>query len=68
MLACDFFVAITATFLYFFVVMEVGWNLTAHPTADWTAQQFRMTISADQPHRYVIPIVTASIRRAWIER
>jgi hypothetical protein len=61
-LACDFFVAVTATFriLYVFVVMEVGTrrighsNVTAHPTADWTAQQFRMIVSGDQPHRYVI--------------
>jgi len=61
-LACDFFVAVTATFhvVYVFVVMEVGtrrivhWNVTAHPTADWTAQQFRMIVSGDQPHRYVI--------------
>jgi putative transposase len=52
LLACDFFVAITATFrvVYVFAVMEVGtrrivhWNLTAHPSADWTAQQFRMII------------------------
>lgn len=41
--------------------MEVGtrrmghWNTTEHPTADWTAQQFRTTIAGDQPHRYVIP-------------
>ena len=61
-LACDFFVAVTATFrlVYVFVVMEVGtrrivhWNLTAHPTADWTAQQFRMIVTGEQPHRYVI--------------
>jgi transposase InsO family protein len=61
-LACDFFVAVTATFqvIYVFVVMEVGtrrivqWNVTAHPTADWTAQQFCMIVSGDQPHRFVI--------------
>jgi putative transposase len=49
-LASDFFVVVTATFrvIYVFVVLEVGtrrvlhWNVTAHPTADWTAQQFRM--------------------------
>jgi len=47
--ACDFFVVITATFrtLYVFVLMEVGTrrllhhNVTAHPTAEWTLQQFR---------------------------
>jgi hypothetical protein len=47
--ACDFFVVITAAFrtLYVFVVMEIGsrrilhYNVTAHPTAEWTMQQFR---------------------------
>ena len=45
--ACDFFVVITATFrtLYVFVVIEIGsrkilhHNVTAHPTAVWTLQQ-----------------------------
>ena len=61
-LACDFFVTVTATFrmLYIFVVLEVGtrrilhWNVTDHPTAEWTAQQFRMVVSGDQPHRFVL--------------
>ena len=61
-LACDFFVAVTATFrvLYVFVVLEVGtrrilhWNVTDHPTAEWTAQQFRMVVSGDRSHRFVI--------------
>jgi transposase InsO family protein len=61
-LACDFFVVVTATFrvLYVFVVLEVGtrcirhWNVTAHPTAEWTAQQFRMIVLGDQSHRLVI--------------
>jgi len=47
--ACDFLTAFTLRFqvLYIFVVMEVGsrkilhTNITAHPTADWTIQQFR---------------------------
>jgi hypothetical protein len=47
--ACDFFVVITAAFrtLYVFVVIEIGsrqilhQNVTAHPTAEWTLQQFR---------------------------
>lgn len=30
------------------------WNVTAHPTADWTAQQFRMIVAGDQPQRFVI--------------
>src|SRR5439155_4941314 len=61
-LATDFFVVVTAAFriLYVFVVLEVGtrrilhWNVTAHPTADWTAQQFRMIVRGDQAHRFVI--------------
>jgi len=62
MLATDFFVVVTATFriLYVFVVLEVGtrrilhWNVTAHPNADWTAEQFRMIVGGDQAHRFVI--------------
>jgi putative transposase len=61
-LACDFFVAFTASFrvFYVFVVLEVGtrrilhWNVTEHPSADWTAQQFRMAIAGDEPHRFLI--------------
>jgi putative transposase len=61
-LACDFFVAISATFrvFYVFVVLEVGtrrirhWNVTEHPTAEWTTQQFRMLMSGDEPHRFLI--------------
>ena len=56
------FVAVTASFrmLYIFVVLEVGtrrilhWNVTDHPTGEWTAQQFRMVVSGDQPHRFVV--------------
>ena len=48
-LACDFFVAVTATFrlLYVFVVIEHGTrrvahvNVTSHPSAPWTLQQLR---------------------------
>lgn len=61
-LASDFFVVVTATFhvLYVFVVLEVWtrrilhWNVTAHPTAEWTAQQCRMIVSGEQTHRFVI--------------
>ena len=61
-LACDFFVVVTARFrvCYVFVVLEVGsrrirhWHVTEHPTAEWTAQQFRMVMSGDEPHRFVI--------------
>ena len=55
--AADFLVAITAGFrvLYVFVVMEVGsrrilhCNVTPHPTAAWTLQQFREAIPVITP-------------------
>ena len=61
-MACDFFVVITATFrtLYVFVLMEVGTrrilhhNVNAHPTAEWTLQQFRETLPGDHPYRFVL--------------
>jgi putative transposase len=60
--AGDFLVAITAGFqvLYVFVVMEVGsrrilqCNVTAHPTAAWTLQQFREAIPSDHTYRFLI--------------
>src|SRR5919199_5006376 len=60
--ACDFCVAVTATFrvLYVFVIIEharrrlLHVNVTAHPTAQWTIQQFREAIPAD--HTYGILI------------
>jgi putative transposase len=61
-LACDFFVAVTATFqlLYVFVVIEHGtrrlvhMNVTAHPTAAWTLQQLREVIGFEERYRYLI--------------
>lgn len=43
-LACDFFITVTPCFriLYVFVVLDIGtrrivhWNVTEHPTAEWT--------------------------------
>ena len=60
--ACDFCVAVTATFriLYVFVMIEhasrrlLHVNVTAHPTAPWTIQQFREAIPADHPYRILI--------------
>jgi transposase InsO family protein len=51
-LACDFFVAVTVRFhlRYIFVVLDVGtrrivhWNVTEHPTAERTQQQFRAPV------------------------
>ena len=61
-LACDFFVAVTATFrmLYVFVVIEHGTrrlrhvNVTANPTADWTLQQLRAVVGEQGAHKYLI--------------
>lgn len=61
-LACDFLVAVTAGFriLYVFVVLEVGtrriahFNVTAHPTAEWTLQQFREAIPSDHAYCFLI--------------
>src|SRR5437762_1682324 len=61
-LACDFFVAVTATFrmLYVFVVIEHGTrrlahiNVTANPTADWTLQQLREVVGNGGGHHYLI--------------
>ena len=61
-LACDFFVAVTATFrmLYVFVVIEHGTrrlahvSVTAHPSADWTLQQLREVVGFGHAHRYLI--------------
>ena len=61
-LACDFLVVVTARFriLYIFLLMEVGTRrilhgrVTAHPTAEWTLQQFREAIPSDHPYRFLI--------------
>jgi len=60
--ACDFFVAVTATFrlLYVFVIVEHGSRrllrvaVTAHPSAAWTLQQLREVVGFDHARRYLI--------------
>jgi putative transposase len=60
--ACDFFIAVTATFrmLYVFVVIEHGasrllhLNVTSHPTAAWTLQQLREALGYEDRNRYLI--------------
>ena len=60
--ACDFCVAVMATFrmLYVFVIIEhasrrvLHVNVTSHPTAQWTMQQFREAIPADHTYRMFI--------------
>ena len=62
MFACDFIISVTASFrvLHVFVAMENGscriprTNVTAHPTAEWTIQQFREFPAFD--HRYRLAI------------
>jgi transposase InsO family protein len=61
-LACDFFVVVTATFqrLYVFVILDITtrrvqhWNLTGHPTAEWTIRQFRNGLPLDTTYRFVV--------------
>jgi putative transposase len=61
-LACDFFVTVTATFrlLYVFIVIEHGTrrlahvNVTAHPSASWTLQQLREVVGDAESHKYLI--------------
>lgn len=60
--ACDFLVVITARFrlVYVFIVMEIGtrrilhFNVTSHPTAAWTLQQFREAIPSDHSYGFLI--------------
>jgi putative transposase len=62
LLACDFFVTVTAKFriLYVLVVMEIGsrrivhFNVTEHPTSEWTLQQFREAIQENETERFLI--------------
>ena len=61
-IACDFCVAVTATFriIYVLVVMEhasrrlIHLSVTAHPTAAWTLQQLREAIPSDHDYRFII--------------
>jgi len=61
-LACDFFVAVTAPFrlLDVFVVIEHGRRrlthvgVTSHPTADWTLQQLREVVGDEGAYRYLM--------------
>jgi putative transposase len=61
-IACDFFVAVTATFrqLYVFVVIEhhsrrlIHCNVTAHPNFAWTLQQLREAVGLEERHEYLL--------------
>ena len=62
LVACDFFIAVTATFrlLYVFVVIEHGSrrlarvDITGAPDCSWTLQQLREVVGVDQVYRYLI--------------
>jgi putative transposase len=56
--ACDFFVVVTATFrtLDVFVIMDLGTRRILHQnvTAEWTLQQFHEALPGDHAYRFVI--------------
>src|SRR5712691_10996649 len=60
--ACDFFIVPTATFrvLFVFIMLAherrriVHFNITAHPTAQWTAQQILEAFPWDTAPRYLL--------------
>lgn len=69
--ACDFMVSVTASMrlLYVVVAMEVGsrrilhTNVTAHPTAEWTLQQFRECLAYASPVSILDPRPRFNLRR-----
>jgi putative transposase len=73
MVACDFFVAVTATFrlLYVLVIIEHGsrrlvhLNVTGDATAAWTLQQLRQVIGWEERYDICSMIETTSSPRAW---
>src|SRR5690242_6890862 len=60
--ACDFFVSVTVSFriLYVFVALEIGsrrllhFNVTEHPTSEWTLQQLREALPGDQDYKFLL--------------
>jgi putative transposase len=62
--ACDFLVAVTSTFrvLYVLVVIEhhsrrlIHFNVTAHPTAQWTRQQLREAVGYEERYEYLLHV------------
>jgi len=61
-IACHFCVAVTSTFrvLYVLVVIEhhsrrlIYFNVTAHPTAEWTRQRLREAVGYDEQYAYLL--------------
>ena len=60
--ACDFFVAVTATFRLLYVLVLIHhrsrrllhFNVAVHPTAAWTLQQLSAAIAFEDGYRYLI--------------
>jgi putative transposase len=60
--ACDSFIAVTATFqlFYVFVLIDhrnrqlIHCNVTAHPSARWTGQQLREAVVYENQYEYLI--------------
>jgi hypothetical protein len=60
--ACDFFVSVTVRFriLYIFFALEIGsrrslhFNVTEHPTSEWTLQQLREALPGDQDYKFLL--------------
>ena len=55
-----------------FIVMEIGTrrifhlNVTTHPNAEWTMQQFRECLTGEERYRSVIHDHDAIYSRTWI--
>src|SRR5947209_5721146 len=72
-IASDFFVVVTSTFqlVYVFVIMEVEtrrilhFNVTQHPNAEWTVQQFRECFAVTKDIDFSSTTVTAFIPENW---
>ncbi len=60
--ACDFFVSVTVGFriLYISIALEIGsrrllqFNVTEHPTSQWTLQQLREALPGDQDYKFLL--------------
>jgi hypothetical protein len=74
--ACDFFVTVTASFriLYVFVALEIGtrrlvhFNVTAHPTAEWSYTNFVKRFPAMPTASFSCVIGIRRSRPAWMKR
>ncbi len=74
--ACDFFVSVTAAFrlLSVLVVIEHGarrllhFNVTEHPSAAWTLQQLRNMLGFESRFLFLIHDATPSSPECWTNR